>query len=180
MYHWLQTQVACKEWLNIKDNAFWWAAHSHPWLFWTSTGKVLLARGRTNLSSATLPGQNYLPTVTWLMWIILFDLLFSVMPVSGLSNIDCFLVFTGFDWKDIGTQPHTTATNAFNNRHKKICIWMLGIPDSPKAHGLLEIIWFVLACQQRKWTAKQVPVRRHSITSADVTRTLITPVLQRI
>lgn len=84
-------------------------------------------------------------------------------------------------WHTTSELPYTTATNAFNNRPKipvSECSEYLIL--KPKAHSLLEIIWFVLACQQRKWTAKQVPARRHSITSADVTRTLITPVLQRI
>lgn len=31
--------------------------------------------------------------------------MFSVTAMSSLSDIDGFLVFTGFDWKDTGTQP---------------------------------------------------------------------------
>lgn len=68
--------------------------------------KVLLARGRRNLFQKCHPTRTELLTYSNLINVNHpFDLLFSVMAMSSLSDIDGFLVSTGFDWKDTGTQP---------------------------------------------------------------------------
>lgn len=67
------------------------------------------------------------------------------MPMSSISDIDGFLVFAGFDWKDTGTQPVSCHIPQplmllITDPEKSLSECSEYLIPKPKAHSLLEII----------------------------------------